>query len=248
MEYFIQGWDVGLIHVIIYSQKAEDIDVVKKHIDMCCGDMDYTYLSFEYPMDVLDYLNASHPERCAVFYITDNYDEGIEIAGKVNEINPRYRFNLFCNTYDDAEKLFYSGVTYYVKTPCSTDGMLRCSSFLKKYYEEKSRKCIQLKSKNGMENVMLSDVDYVMSDKRKVIIKARNMERTFYYKLDEIENLMGEGFLRCHQSYIVNMTRIRQFVEDGIILSDETFVPASRKRYYASKKAYLAYITGNKAI
>ena len=37
-------------------------------------------------MDILDYLNTSRPERCAVFYVTETYAEGLEIAEKVNEV------------------------------------------------------------------------------------------------------------------------------------------------------------------
>jgi len=236
---------IKLIHVIIYSKDADDINAIRNQLDLCCRNIEYTFVSFKYPMDILDYLNTSRPERCAVFYVTETYAEGLEIAEKVNEVNPRYRFNLFCDSYDDAEQLFYNGVTYYIQTPYNDECLKRCSEFLSKYYEEKAMRCIQLKSKAGLENIILSDVDYVMSDKRKVLVKSRNYDRVFYYKLDDVENMLGEGFLRCHQSYVINMTRIKQFVEDGVLLDDDTFIPVSRKRYYASKREYLAYITGN---
>lgn len=236
-----------MLHAIVYSKNYDDVVNMKNSILDCCEDIECTVLSFEYPMDMLDYVNTARPKKCAVYYMTENYEEGLEIAGKVNEINPIYRFSLICSQYDTAENLFYNGVTYYVNTADFEKGMVRCTSVIKKFYEEKSGKAIQLKNRNGVENIMLADIDYIMSDKRRIIIKSKSHEKVYYYKLDELESMLESGFLRCHQSYIVNMSRIKQFVTDGVILKDDTFIPASRKRYYASKREYLSYITGNKS-
>ena len=105
---------------------------------------------------------------------------------------------------------------------------------------------IILKTKKGNDVLKLGDIKYVMSDKRKIVIYLNNNEMSYYYKLDEVEDMLGKSFLRCHQSYIVNMMKIKQFVEDGLLLDDDEFIPVSRKRYFAAKREYLSYVTGNK--
>ncbi|MCH5212202.1 MAG: LytTR family transcriptional regulator DNA-binding domain-containing protein [Oscillospiraceae bacterium] len=180
--------------------------------------------------------------------MTNSISNGLEAASKANEINPMYRFNLFCPDCDDVERLFYKGISYFVKIPFSSESVIRAVEFLKRFYNEQMHKSLLLKSKHGIESIIFSDIKYVMSDKRKVIIYKQTEESAYYYKLDEIEAMLGAGFLRCHQSFIVNMEMIKAFVPEGLILTDETFIPVSRKKYYAAKREYLEYITDNQII
>ena len=229
-----------------YSEDYENYCNLKSIIEKECFDTEGTYLFFEYKMDLLDYLNVSRPQNCAVFFDTDSLNDALEISEKVSEINPRYRFNLICSETGDVEDLFYKGVSYYIKKPYSEQSVKHCVETINRFFNDQSGKMLTLKTKKGMDVIKLSDIIYVMSDKRKVVFLTENGEKSFYYKLDEIEEMLGESFLRCHQSYIVNMKKIKLFVEDGLTLNDETFVPVSRKKYYSSKKLYLSYISGGK--
>ena len=58
-------------------------------------------------------------------------------------------------------------------------------------------------------------------------------------KLSDMEKLLPEYFLRCHQSYLVNMDRIRKFTLDGIVLIDGRVIPVSRARYTETKDKFL---------
>ena len=235
-----------MIHVIYYSYRHEYFPSVKRMVDECCEGMNCIYMSFQYSTDILDYLNNTQPKRAAVFYLTDDIADGLKIAHMVNGINSKYRFNLVCRDSGEAENLFYNGVTYFIKEPFSFDSIERCAEFFKKYYDTQSGNVLLLKNKTGTEAIEYSNINYIMSDKRKITVHSTRGEHSFYCKLDEIENMLGSGFLRCHQSFIVNMQKIKTFVDDGLLLYDESFIPVSRSKYYPAKKAYLSYITGEK--
>lgn len=237
-----------MIYIIFCNTEKNDILLLKNRVAKYCDDSEISYLIFEYPMDILDYLNSARPEKCAVFLETDNLDNGLEIADKIYQINPRYRYNLLCSDTGEVETLFYKGVTYYIRKPYEEESVERCTKHIVKFFNDQSGKTIVLKTKKESEAIVLSNIRYVMSDKRKVIFTLENREAEFYYKLDEVEKMLGESFLRCHQSYIINMKKIKMFVEDGVLLSDDTYIPVSRNKYYQSKRAYLSYLTGGRTI
>ena len=51
------------------------------------------------------------------------------------------------------------------------------------------------------------------------------------YKLDEVEKKLKKNFLRTHQSFIVNLDKVKKLVNDGLLLYGGTIVPISRSRY-----------------
>lgn len=237
-----------MIYVVLFVPEAGKEALIKNLISQCMGNADYSYMCFSYKMDLLDYLNKAHHEKCSVFYYCTDIADGLETADTVRQMNSKYRFNLICPEYDDVEKLFFAGVTYFIEAPFENESICRCIENIKGFYSSKVQRPVLLKCKSGTEVIQTGDIDYVMSDRRKVVFFGGGTERSFYYKLDEIEVMLGNGFLRCHQSFIVNMDKIKCFVHDGLMLEDETFIPISRKKYFEAKKKYLSYVTGNREV
>ena len=64
-----------------------------------------------------------------------------------------------------------------------------------------------------------------------------------YGKLDEIQEKLPEQFIRCHQSYIVNIEKIQFLSGKEIILDDDTVIPVSRNKYKDTKDKILYYFS-----
>ncbi|MDR0382338.1 MAG: LytTR family DNA-binding domain-containing protein [Oscillospiraceae bacterium] len=82
----------------------------------------------------------------------------------------------------------------------------------------------------GDKTIPLSDIFYLVSDGH--YICAVTSEGDFHYigKLsDEEEKLTREGFLRIHQSYLINMSHIFITFDDHISLKNGSELPVSRK-------------------
>ena len=61
----------------------------------------------------------------------------------------------------------------------------------------------------------------------------------FSMKVDELEEHVTErGFIRCHQSYIVNSMYVRKIRNYSVLLSDGREIPVSRTRYEQVKKDF----------
>ena len=237
-----------MVHIIFYTADPDRLPLLKEDVYSKCNKDEYSLLFFDYPMDVLDYVYQTNPKDCIVFFETNELVHTLEISRRIYAINPRYRFALLCPEYgDDVEELFKMGVSYYIRTPYLEASINSCVENFTMFFNDQSGKNLQLKSKRGTDSIKVEKIRYIMSDKRKLVICLDDdNELTYYCKLDEVEEELGESFLRCHQSYLVNMKKIKQFVEDGLTLENDEFVPVSRKKYYAAKREYLSYITGNK--
>ncbi len=234
-----------MVDFIIFSKSPEDLFRLKNIIKNLLKDQEHTLEEFIYVMDMMDYIYATHPEKFVVFYYEKDSQSGVEIAQKIYDLNNKGRFCLLsdCNP-DNVELLFYSGVSYYIN-PETQNSFERCISRFNEYYDDSFRRFLSLKNQTGTHTIPLHKIEYIMSDKRKIVVFEKEKHTEFYYKLDDIEPMTEGIFLRCHQSYLVNMKKIKAFVEDGLIMSSDQFIPVSRKKYFQAKKIYLSYVAGS---
>ena len=54
------------------------------------------------------------------------------------------------------------------------------------------------------------------------------MPRTYINKIEKIMEQLGMGFVRCHQSYIVNCDKVKEYDYTDIMLCDGTHISVSR--------------------
>ena len=237
-----------MIYLFFYAKTSDDLVEMKNYIEDCCMDISYSSEVFDYPMDLLDHINITRPEHCAVFFDSGSDPISLEIAQKIHGINPKYRFNLISDTVFDPEEMFHMGITYFVKKPYQYPSISKCAENVLDFYSDIQQRFVKLKNRQGTDMIRCSEIRYVTSDKRKVIFICDAKQCEYYYKLDDIEAMLDESFVRCHQSYIVNMRKIKLLVEDGILLYDDTFVPISRKNHFSVRKRYMEFVAGDKMI
>lgn len=81
------------------------------------------------------------------------------------------------------------------------------------------------------EDVFLKrNILYVESNRRKITVHTLQRQNSYYQRLDTAEQLLGSSFLRCHQSYLVNLRHIRELKPDYILLYNGNVIPISRSR------------------
>lgn len=99
-----------------------------------------------------------------------------------------------------------------------------------RYLEEKKQaECLNIKTKGGEIHLLLNKVLYFRSEKRKIIAYMHTDEIVFYSKMDEIEEMIGcKGFIRCHQSYMINCNMIDVISRTEVIVRGIP-IPVSRR-------------------
>lgn len=138
-----------------------------------------------------------------------------------------------------SEKHVYEGYIYkafsYIVKPIDK---LRFEMELMRYMDERERtsNCLQININGTIEKLQLDRVYYFESNARKITAYTNNAQIEFYNRLDVLEDMLkGKGFIRCHQSYLVNERQIHSLSRESLIVSG-TKLPISRK-YYERMKA-----------
>jgi hypothetical protein len=105
---------------------------------------------------------------------------------------------------------------------------------MKQYFQEKhsgQKNFLSVSIQGKQQEILLDTVLYFTSNVRKIGIFFLNDDREiwFYGKLDELEKkLEPYGFIRCHQSYLVNGHKVESVKGDEIVTAGGVF-PISRK-------------------
>jgi len=89
---------------------------------------------------------------------------------------------------------------------------------------------INLKSAGKLYRVRHSDICLVQTIEKMVEYHAGRKVIAVYDTMDNVEKLLGEGFVRCHRSYLINQDHIQyiDFREMCIVMTDGTNVPLAR--------------------
>jgi len=69
---------------------------------------------------------------------------------------------------------------------------------------------------------------YMESNRRQLHLVTSETEYSYYGNLDHAEKELGEKFLRCHRSYLVNMGQIRKVSAAEIGMKNGSVIPVSR--------------------
>lgn len=91
------------------------------------------------------------------------------------------------------------------------------------------------------KQVLLEDILYVESHERQCLIHTGAETLSPYIRLDELEAMADDRFLRCHRSYLINMDRTEGFVQDGFLMTDGTHIPIKRDKRMAMKQTFEQY-------
>jgi DNA-binding LytR/AlgR family response regulator len=164
--------------------------------------------------------------------------DGIETAKRIREHDSRTTIIMLTDFTDYAVYGYRTEVFEYI---LKSEFHTRVGSVFDKAVkriEDNSAKTYAVKTGTGLYHLNINEILFIESHGRKKELFLRNGERhEFYGKIDEIESdLKKHGFIRPHNSYLVNSNYVRVFMPDGIhLMSYDLPIPVSRGRY---KKAY----------
>ena len=170
-------------------------------------------------------------------YMADSF--GMRIAQKLRDIPYRGKI-VFCNASADyaleSYDVYASG---YILKPYSLDDIRRT---LDRFMPEYNCNCYLIKQKSNIVYIPLNEIMYVESNNTKCILhRTKNREYNLYKKLGEIEEELNDSrFLRCHQSYLVNMNYISE-ANDVCLLQNGEEVLIRKKSKKEIQQAVLEY-------
>lgn len=189
-----------------------------------CGDMDYI-------------------RECSIVFLDINMDDmdGLEAARKIKA---------------ECQKVYIVLVTAYMNY--ALDGYkVKASRFLlKDDLEQTLQECLDdiLKEIRQEERVVefgfvegnmrlkVDDIIYIETSKHKNVFYTQGQTFSIYKKMDELEeDLKGMGFVRIHQSFLINMKYIQKINSYVMILTTGKEISVPKSRYPEVKRQYTLF-------
>lgn len=102
---------------------------------------------------------------------------------------------------------------------------------------------ILLPADGSMRRIMPKDIYYIEIKGRKSRIRQEKEEWDTSLSLRELEGmLLGQGFVRCHQSFLVNCRHVKNFRTSTMELTDGQSIPVSKHRIKEVRQAFFDYM------
>ena len=148
---------------------------------------------------------------------------GMETARRLRSMNVKAPIVFLTASPDFALESYEVEASGYLLKPAEEE---QTNTLLRRLLKTDLRKRIAVKCKRQFRYPFIDDMLYLESDRHTVTIHMLDGSKLVTAdKLGELEKKIGDDrFLRCHQSYLVNMEHIVD-VDDGFVLRDRTTVP-----------------------
>lgn len=166
---------------------------------------------------------------------------GIEIAEQMQRENPKLKIIYMTAYCQYSEEIFRTRPTYLLLKPIKQT----------KFKESFRQAMIQIrgsdrvktfKVKGKIFNIKINNIKYIESNKRIAIIYEEDIKREIYAKLSELEEILPKQFVRCHQSYIINLDKVRELNTHEFILDTGESIPISQLKYKEAKNSFIEYL------
>lgn len=105
--------------------------------------------------------------------------------------------------------------------------------------EEENSGAFVLETREGVTKIPYPSIYCFESNRKKIYIRLKNEEYSYYGTLDQLAAELPDFFVRCHRSFIINKKHLVKYLTASnlIILGDKTEIPVSRsyKNYLREK-------------
>lgn len=185
--------------------------------------------------------------RYTAVFLDINMDgmNGIEAAQKIRAIS-REVFIVFVTAYISysLEGYWLDVVRYLLKGSTGFPAAVQeCLDAIIRKLHSAVEKVFDFRE--GRKTVWLENLLYVESRLHKLefhVMEGMVNIYTMYGKLDEVEDILGEGrFLRIQKSYLVNLKYIRNVSGYRAVLTDGLEIAVSRAKYTDVKDKFIQY-------
>ena len=198
-----------------------------------------------YPYTQMESIPDSILSGCDIAFLDIDFEgkryNGIDIARKIRTVRKDTVIIFVTNYIEYAPEGYEVNAFRYV---LKSDIQKKLPDYLPEALSQLRTERETMKIQNGGEliTIALADISYMESQQHTVIIHTPQKEYRCYKSLTALEEeLQDKGFLRIHNSYLVNMAHITKYTSTEAVLSDGSCLRVSARSYAEKKQMYLLW-------
>lgn len=220
------------LQVLIFDDEKEDIEIIKNdlydfnfNID-CTNDIEN--VKKKYDIVLMDI--ELKQQKNGIDYVKEVFSnsEVIYITG----------YSKYCT------KVYETSHIYFLLKPYNKKDFNKAINKAIDNINEKRKNMINVKTKDRYVKIKTDDIYCIESQKRKIIIHVNNKKYETYNTIKSIINYLPKYFIICHNSFIINLNKVRELTKNSFILENDVVIPISQKKYKEVKDKLLTFIGG----
>lgn len=189
-------------------------------------------------MDICHVFNPALPK-------TKEQQEGIDCAYELNQKYPDLQIIYMTeDTKKYSQHIFLKPVNLlgYLTKPVDLIILKKLLEIAKEKQKQNDEKRVTIMCRNHKQIFYLDEILYLESRAHRTMIHTYEGEEVCRDKISDLEQRMGDTFVRCHQSFLVNMKYIRRIENESFKLENGEEISISKRRHVETKNRYFAYL------
>lgn len=139
---------------------------------------------------------------------------------------------------------FDVGAFHYLMKPVDQNKM---TDVLKRAVQEVEKRqtaprYLLVKTEGSHRRVPVEDILYVENSGRKVILHTRTGCLEYYERMNHLEEVLGEGFYRCHRGYLVALSAVDGYDHESITVAGGEKIYLAKQKYSEFVKLYCRFL------
>ena len=237
-----------MLNIAVCDDDTRYCAAIKKMVSDYCEEksVDYQVTTFLSGNDFL--LSQENVKQFQVIYLDINMKglNGIEVAEKLRQWCKEI-YIVFVTSYIDftLEGYRVEALRYIMKDYNTLESGIveSLDVILRKMYLKSEMK--EFCFREGIRKIPLRQIEMVESNLHNLcfIIYVRSVEKkyTMAAKLNDIQEILPDDFVRIHQSYLVNIRYIKEISNYQVTLSTGKILPVARSKYKNIRERFLLY-------
>lgn len=189
-----------------------------------CGDMGYV-------------------RRCGIVFLDINMDgpDGLETAGRIKAECPKVHIVLVTAYMNYALDGYKVKASRFLLKDDLERTISECVEDI--LQEIRSEECVvEFGFVEGNVCLRVDDIIYIETSRHKNVFYTQERTYSIYKKMDELEEeLKGMGFVRIHQSFLINMKYVEKVSSYVMVLTTGKEISVPKSRYPEVKRQYTLF-------
>ena len=235
-------WRNDMLKILICDDSPKEADELRAQVMECCGDRIQAIISFQ-KKDALNFYLEENDSEPAILMMDLKFCEGgIELAKKAKELNPWVQIIFLINQGAMSLDVYEVDHVYALEEPLNPEKLKAAFHKAVQKIDENRRELIPIRKRGVTYAIPLKKIEYLEKDRRLVHIHMGVVKHSIYAKFEDMKKYKTDYFVRCHNSYVVNLLHVDTMEDQHFIMKNGRKIPISRSRSKEAKETYLAFL------
>lgn len=136
------------------------------------------------------------------------------------------------------------GSRVFLKKPIEPVFLMKALNKAGSRLQDLKKSYLVISNKQGIYKIPLYTILCFESEKRKIHVYTQDREISYYGKFEDLKEKLDPRFVRCHNSYIVNLTKVCELSEKKFVCENGKSIPISKTYYIDVREKFLSYLDG----